>query len=472
MQALHPLPPDVERALLAVVGRHGLITDPVRLLAYEADALTTMRGTPRAVLLPDSRQALIEAVRLLHSAGLPFVPRGAGTGLSGGAVAHDSVILATTRLNRILRIDPEDRTALVEPGVVTADISTAARPHGLRYLPDPASAAACTIGGNVAMNSGGPHCLKHGVTSDHVLGLEILLPDGTMAWLGRGADGGLDLAGLFIGSEGTIGIITSVLVGLSPLATETRALLGLFDGVGAAGAAVSEVFERGLVPVALELIDQATIELVEASIFAVGLPTDVAAALVIECEGDPEDVEADLEIAAAACRERGAREVRIATDETERLAIWRARKKAYGVLGRAAPDVFVQDAVVPRTELARLLPEIERIARDHELRLASFFHAGDGNLHPNLLFDRRDPAEVGRVELAGAEIMRLCVDAGGTITGEHGVGSDKVRYMPLMFGLAELDVMDRLHEAFDADGNANPGKLLPPGGSRKPGADG
>ena len=461
MQALHQLPPDVETALLASVGSRGLITDPARLLAYESDALTTVRGMPRAVLLPGSRQALVEVVRLLHSAGLPFVPRGAGTGLSGGAVAHDTVIVATTRLDRILRIDSEDRTALVEPGIVTAEISRAAADFGLRYLPDPASATACTIGGNVAMNSGGPHCLKHGVTSDHVHGLEIVLPDGSTSWLGRGADGGLDLAGLFIGSEGTIGIISSVLVGLSPLAAEARALLGLFDGVGAAGAAVSEVFERGLVPVALELIDQATIELVEASVFAVGFPLDVAAALVIECEGDPADVEADLEIAAAACRKHGAREVRIARDERERLAIWQARKKAFGVLGRAAPDVLVQDAVVPRTELERLLPEIERIARGYGLRLANFFHAGDGNLHPNLLFDRRDPAEVERVERAGAEIMRLCVDAGGTITGEHGVGSDKVRYMPLMFGHAELALMNRLHEAFDVDGGANPGKLLP-----------
>ncbi|MGW8282595.1 MAG: FAD-binding oxidoreductase [Gemmatimonadota bacterium] len=461
MRAPRPIPPDLEQALLAAVGTDGMITDPDQLLAYESDALTTVRGTPRAVLLPESREGLIEAVRLLHESGLSFVPRGAGTGLSGGSVAHDSVVLATTRLDRILRIDPMDRTALVEPGVITEEISRAASAHGLRYLPDPASATACTIGGNVAMNSGGPHCLKHGVTSDHVLGLEVVLPDGSIAWLGRGADGGLDLAGLFIGSEGTIGVITSVLVGLSPLPAETRALLALFDGIGAAGAAVTEVFERGLVPVALELIDRATIQLVEASIFAVGFPTDVAAALVIECEGDPEDVEADLAIAAAACREHSARQVRIAADERERLAIWQARKKAFGVLGRAAPDVFVQDAVVPRTELERLLPAIERIARDHDLRLANFFHAGDGNLHPNLLFDRRDEDEVGRVERAGAEIMRLCVDAGGTITGEHGVGSDKVRYMSTMFGPAELEAMHRIHDAFDASDESNPGKLLP-----------
>jgi len=462
MHVASRLPAQAGRALEAIVGPRGLITDPGRILPYEADALTTRRGAPLAVVLPGSRDALIEVVRALYAAGLPIVPRGAGTGLSGGSVARDAVLVTTTRLNRILDLDPENRTALVEPGVITARISAAAAEHGLRYLPDPASAAACTIAGNVAMNSGGPHCLKHGVTSDHVLGLEIVLPDGETAWLGRGDDGGLDLAGLFIGSEGTIGLVSQVRVALAPTAACTRALLGLFDGVAQAGAAVSEVFERGLVPVALELIDRATIEVVEASIFAAGLPTDTEAALVIECEGDPQDVEAELRIASEACRSHGAREVRIAKDEAERLAIWQARKKAYGALGRAAPDVFVQDAVVPRTELARVLPEIQRIAAAHGLRLANFFHAGDGNLHPNLLFDRRDADEVARVERAGEEIMRLCVAAGGTITGEHGVGTDKVRYMPLLFGRPELALMADLHDAFDPSGLANPGKLLPP----------
>ena len=462
MHVASRLPEQVGRALEAIVGPRGLITDPGRILPYEADALTTRRGAPLAVVLPGFREALIEVVRALYAAGLPIVPRGAGTGLSGGSVARDAVLVTTTRLNRILELDPENRTALVEPGVITARISAAAAEHGLRYLPDPASAAACTIAGNVAMNSGGPHCLKHGVTSDHVLGLEIVLPDGETAWLGRGEDGGLDLAGLFIGSEGTIGLVSQVQVALAPAAASTRALLGLFDGVRQAGAAVSEVFERGLVPVALELIDRATIEVVEASIFAAGLPRDTEAALVIECEGDPQDVEADLRIASEACRSHGAREVRIAKDEKERLAIWQARKKAYGALGRAAPDVFVQDAVVPRTELARVLPEIQRIAEAHRLRLANFFHAGDGNLHPNLLFDRRDADEVARVERAGEEIMRLCVAAGGTITGEHGVGNDKVRYMPLLFGRPELALMADLHDAFDPSGLANPGKMLPP----------
>jgi glycolate oxidase subunit GlcD len=461
MHAARRLPKEARRALEAIVGSHGLIEDPGRLLAYEADALTTRKGTPLAVVLPDSRDALIDTIHALNASELPFVPRGAGTGLSGGSVAHEAVIVSTTRLRRILELDPVNRTAWVEAGVITAEISVAAAAHGLRYLPDPASATACTIGGNVAMNSGGPHCLKHGVTSDHVQGLEIVLPDGEPAWLGRGQDGGLDHAGLFIGSEGTIGLVTSVLVGLEPVAETTRAMLGLFDGVGEAVAAVSDVFERGLVPVALELIDRATIEVVEASIFAAGLPTDTEAALVIECEGDSEDVEAELTVASEACRAHGAREVRIAGNEEERLAIWRARKKAYGALGRAAPDVFVQDAVVPRTELVRLLPQIQQIADEHGLRLANFFHAGDGNLHPNLLFDRRNPDEVARVEKAGEAIMRLCVDAGGTITGEHGVGSDKMRHMPLLFGPGELELMRELHAAFDPRGLANPDKVLP-----------
>ncbi len=467
MRPTSALPAPLESALRAVVGRDGLIVERDRLLAYEADALTTMRGSPSAVALPSTREALIGVVAALRDAGAPFVPRGAGTGLSGGSVSHGPVVVATTRMNRVLEIDPVERTALVEPGVVTGRITAEAAAAGLRYLPDPASAAACTIGGNVAMNSGGPHCLRHGVTSDHVLGVEIVLPDASVTRLGRGEDGSLDLAGIVIGSEGTLGILSRLRVGLSPVAASVRAMLALFDDLGSAGAAVSAVFERGVVPVALELIDHATIEVVESSVFAAGLPRDAAAALVVECEGEPADVEEELGLVAAACREAGGRGIRVAADERERLAIWQARKKAYGALGRAAPDVFVQDAVVPRTELARLLPRIEEIARRHDLRLANFFHAGDGNLHPNFLFDRRDADQVARVERAGSEVMRLCVDAGGTITGEHGVGLDKVRYMPLLFGPDELDAMRALRAAFDPSGRANPGKLLP---SPDPGA--
>lgn len=445
----------------AVVHAGAVIADRDRLIAYEADALTTSRGLPDAAVLPGDRDELIRVVRVLHQSNVPFVARGAGTGLAGGAVASGGVLICTTRMHRILEVDPLGRTALVEPGVLTDAINEAARPHGLRYLPDPASAAACTIGGNVAMNSGGPHCLRHGVTTDHLVALEVVLPDGTPLVVRRGEDGGLDLAGIFTGSEGTLGVISRIRVGLAPLASDVGSFLALFDSVANAGTAVGRIFEAGVVPVALELIDRETIAVVEASVFAAGLPLDTEAALVVECEGDPEEVAEDLEVAEAAVLACGAREVRHARDEVERLAIWQARKKAYGALGRLAPDVFVQDAAVPRSALPDLLPKFAEIARRHDLRLASFFHAGDGNVHPNLLFDRRDSDQVARVHEAGAEIMALCVQAGGTITGEHGVGADKVRHMNLVFGPAEMEIMRALRDATDPAGLANPGKLLP-----------
>ncbi|MFQ5746065.1 MAG: FAD-binding oxidoreductase [Gemmatimonadota bacterium] len=456
------LPPRLERRLRRIVGREELVTGADRLLAYEADALTTVSGRPRAAVLPGTREEVRAVVRCLHEAGVPLVPRGAGTGLAGGAVARGEIIVGTSRLRRILELDPVERTASVEPGVITAEVSRAAAPYGLRYLPDPASASACTIGGNIAMNSGGPHCLKHGVTTDHVAEVEVVLPDGSDATLRRGEDGGLDLAGLFIGSEGTLGIATRITVRLSPVPEAVRTLLALFDDLGRAGDAVSRVIASGTIPVALELIDAATIAAVEESVYAAGLPRDVAAALVIECEGGPDEVAADIGRIEMLLRESGARELRTARDEAERAALWHARKKAYGALGRLAPDILVQDAVVPRTRLSALLPAIADVAREHGLPLANFFHAGDGNLHPNLLFDHRSKEAVRRVEAASAEIMRLCVEAGGTITGEHGVGLDKIRYMGLVFGPDELADLRSVKRAFDPVGRCNPGKLLPP----------
>ena len=455
------MPAGLLSALRAALHPGAVIDDPDRLVAYEADALTTSRGLPLAAVFPANRDELVQAIRLLHEARVPFVPRGAGTGLAGGAVADGHVLVCTTRMRQILELDAEGRTALLEPGVLTDAINQAAEPHGLRYLPDPASAAACTIGGNVAVNSGGPHCLKYGVTSDHVLALEVVLPDGTPLVLGRGDDGGLDLGGVFIGSEGTMGVVSRVRVHLSPVAAEVRTFLALFESLAAAGTAVSRIFEAGIVPVALEIVDSETIAVVEASVFAAGLPLDTEAALVVECEGDPEEAAEDIEGAERAVREAGAREVRHARDAEERLAIWQARKKAYGALGRLAPDVFVQDAAVPRSSLPDLLPKFQEIARRHDLRLANFFHAGDGNVHPNLLFDRSDEEQVARVHDAGREIMALCVEAGGTITGEHGVGLDKVRHMELVFGSAELETMTRMRKAIDRTGIANPGKVLP-----------
>jgi glycolate oxidase subunit GlcD len=463
MSSERTLPAGLLPALRAAVHPGAVIEDPDRLVAYEADALTTSRGLPDAAVFPADRGELIRVLQLLQEAQVPFVPRGAGTGLAGGAVADGGVLICTTRMHRILEVDPEGQTALVEPGVLTDEISAAALAHGLRYLPDPASAAACTIGGNVATNSGGPHCLKHGVTTDHVAALEVILPDGTPLVVGRGADGGLDLAGMFTGSEGTLGVISRIRVNLAPVATDVRTFLALFDSVADAGLAVGRIFEAGVVPVALELVDRETIAVVEASVFAAGLPLDTEAALVVECEGDPEEAEEDLEEAEKAVLACGAREVRRARDEEERLAIWQARKKAYGALGRLAPDVFVQDAAVPRSTLPDLLPRFAEIAGRHDLRLANFFHAGDGNVHPNLLFDRRDADQVARVQAAGAEIMALCVEAGGTITGEHGVGADKVQHMGLVFGAEELDTMRAVRTSTDRAGLANPGKLLPEG---------
>ena len=458
MTSIETLPAGVLSRLIRAVGAEHVITERARLLAYASDALTTISGRPTAVILPRNREELIEVVGLLHEADIDVVPRGAGTGLAGGAVARDAVIVGTARMNRVLAIDPVARKVTAEPGVLTAALSEAAAPYGLRYLPDPASAAACTIGGNVAMNSGGPHCLKHGVTTDHVAGLEVVLPDGQAVRLSRGEDGGIDTASLFIGSEGTLGFVSEVTVSLAPLPPAVQAALALFDSVREAAVAVGDIFAAGIVPVALELIDQATIEVVEASVFAAGLPTDVAAALIIECEGLPEEVRTDLEAVARVAVEAGAREVRVAGDEAERLAIWQARKKAFGALGRLAPDVLVQDAVIPRTALPVLLPQIITVAAEHDLKIANFFHAGDGNLHPNLLFDHRDPEQVRRVEAASSRIMRLCVEAGGTLTGEHGIGLDKVRYLPLIFEPSELETQLSLRAAFDPSSRLNRGK--------------
>lgn len=449
------------RRLRDVVGPAGLVTGRDRLLAYESDALATRRGMPAAALFPRDQEELAECLRALHDAELPFVPRGSGTGLSGGAVARNAVLVCTSRMDRILELDPAERRAVVEPGVITAEIDEAAGEHGLRYLPDPASATACTIGGNVAENSGGPHCLKHGVTTDHVLGLTLVTPDGRALALSRGGDGGLDLAGLVVGSEGTLGVVSRVQLRLVPRPEAVRTALATFEDLADAGRAVSEILVSGVVPVAVELVDRATIRVVEQSEFAAGLPTDVDAALIVETEGFREEAEAAVEAAAEVLRDSGARTVEVAADEASRTRLWHARKKAYAALGRMAPDILVQDAAVPRTALPELLPEIEEVAERHDVRLANFFHAGDGNLHPNLIFDRRDQEEVKRVEAASGEIMQLCVDAGGTITGEHGVGLDKKAYMPLIFGDDELRTLGRVKEAFDPEGRCNADKLLP-----------
>jgi glycolate oxidase subunit GlcD len=463
----------VHRRLGELVGPEHVITDPDRLLVYESDGLTAYRWPPRAVVLPASTAEVAGVMGVLRHAGIPIVPRGAGTGLSGGALAGDgAVVVGTARMTRILSLDPENRIARMQPGVVNTRLSEAARPHGLYYAPDPSSQTACTIGGNVAENSGGPHCLKYGVTSRYITGLTVVLSDGEVVELGgAGADpeSGYDLVGAFVGSEGCFGVATEIEVRLLPLPEGVRTLLAIFETLEDAGRAVTAIVGAGLLPAALEIMDQSSIEAVEASVFAAGYPTDAGAALVVEFDGTEAGLEADAGRAEALCMENGAREVRRARNDAERDALWKGRKKAFGAFGRLAPDLIVQDATVPRTKLPEVLARIREIGAAHGLRVANVFHAGDGNLHPKLLFDRRNEEEVARVEAASKEIMGACVAAGGTITGEHGVGVDKRKYMRLVYGPEEIEAMRSVRDVFDPSGLLNPGKVLPePEGAAAP----
>lgn len=459
------LDPAVVRALGSVVGLDHVITERDRLVVYESDGLTAYRVSPQAVVLPGSTDEVAAVVKILHGAGIPVVPRGAGTGLSGGALpTADGVVVGTARMNRILEIDPVNRLARVQPGVINARLTEATRPHGLYYAPDPSSQSTCTLGGNVAENSGGPHCLKYGVTTRYVTGVKVVIAGGEVIELGgagRTAAAELDLVGLFVGSEGCFGIATEIEVRLLPLAEGVRTLLGIFETMEAAGHAVTEIIASGLVPAAVEIVDNATIRAVEASVYAGGYPVDAGAALVIEFDGTEAGLDAEADAAERCCMAAGAREVRRATEATQRAKLWNGRKKAFGAMGRIAPDLLVQDATVPRTRLPEVLARISEIGERYRLRVANVFHAGDGNLHPNILFDRNDPDELDRVERASKEIMKLCVDVGGTITGEHGVGVDKRGYMRLVHGPEELAAMAAVKAVFDPRGLFNPGKVLP-----------
>jgi glycolate oxidase subunit GlcD len=472
LRPVRDLPAGMAARFREILGDAGVIVDEGSLLVYETDGLTAHRARPAMVLLPRDTAETAAVVRLLSDAGLAFVARGAGTGLSGGALALErAVVVSAARLRRILDLDAPNRRARVQAGVVNLDLSAAAAAYGLHYAPDPSSQTVCTIGGNVAENAGGPHCLKYGVTTNHILGLTVVLPDGSVVRLGgtRGEDAGLDLTGLFVGSEGTFGIATEIDVRLVPLPESVETLAALFDDVDEASAAVSAIIGAGLLPAALEMVDREAIRAVEASAYAAGLPTDVAAALVIEFDGPTGAVRADAERAAELCRQGGARSVQRAADEADRQRLWYARKKAFGAMGRLAPDVLVQDATVPRSRLPAVLREIYAIAGRYELRMCNMFHAGDGNLHPTIVFDRRDRELVGRVESASREMMQACVAAGGTITGEHGVGIDKRAYMGMVFGDPELALLRDVRRVFDPRGLANPGKVLP---DATPAADG
>jgi glycolate oxidase subunit GlcD len=461
----HPLPPSaLSAALSAVVGEAACLVGRESLLVYECDGLTHHTGLPSAVVLPSSAAEVVGVVRACRAAGVPFVPRGAGTGLSGGAVAlQGAVVIECSRLNRILEIDPDDRVAVVQPGVVNADLSKAASPHGLFFAPDPSSQLSCTIGGNVAENSGGPHTLKYGTTTNHVLGLELVLADGSVARLGSrsGFEAGYDLVGAVVGSEGTVGVVTEITVRLVPVPESVETLLAIFPDVVSACRAVGRVIASGLVPAALEIVDRRTIEAIEASVYAAGLPRDAGAVLIVELDGPREALGAEVDVVRALTAAAGATRVEVARDAAERARFWRARKGAFGAMGRLAPDLYVHDAVVPRPKLPEVLARICEIGDRYGLRLSNVFHAGDGNVHPNISFDRRDPDEMARVLQAGEEILRACVAAGGVISGEHGIGTEKQDFMSLVFGAADLDAMRRLRDAFDPEHACNPGKVFP-----------
>jgi glycolate oxidase len=453
---------DFRKALESVVGRHFALTASEALRSFTYDAGVD-RGLPEAVVAPSSAEEIAAVVRLCNDYGVGFVPRGAGTGLSGGAIAEgDGIVISTARLNKILEIDAQNRLAVVEPGVVNAEISAAVSGYGLQYVPDPSSMAACTIGGNIAENSGGLHCLAYGVTTNHVLGVQIVTPDGDIVWLGgKTADTpGYDLLGAFVGSEGTLGIATLGVVRLTPVPERIVTLLAIFDSVDGASRAVSDIVGHGIIPGALEMMDRLATNAVEAFVGA-GLPTDAEAVLIVDVEGISDGLDESVRTVGRLCEQCGAREVRIAAEGAQRDLIWKGRKSAFGAMGRISPDYYVQDGVIPRSKLPEVLREVYDIGKRYGLRIANVFHAGDGNLHPLILFDRNASGELDRAIAAGADILRACVAHGGSISGEHGIGIEKRDCMPLQFTADDLALMARLKDAFNPRGLCNPGKIFP-----------
>ena len=452
----------IERQLKKIVAADGVLLRPEDLMLYEYDAgLST--GSPAAVVLPRTAQQVSEVVRLAAKTGLSIVPRGAGTGLSGGSVSRDAgLVLVFSRMNRILEIDPANLRAVVQPGVVNLDLSAAAAPHGLYFAPDPSSQKACTIGGNVGENSGGPHTLAYGVTVNHVTGLEVVLADGRIVQLGgKAADGcGYDLTGFFVGTEGTVGIVTAITVKLSRLPESSATLLAIFSTVEDAANTVTAITAEGITPAALEMLDGHTLRAVEEYAHA-GYPLDSGAVLLIELEGLREQVEEQAAAVRQVCGARKAREVRRAANEQERQLLWKGRKHAFAALGRLSPNYYTQDGVVPRTKIAEVLRFIDGISQRYGLRIGNIFHAGDGNMHPCILFDVRDPDQVRRTHSMGKEILDYCIQVGGSITGEHGVGMEKSELMPRLFTADDLEVMQRVHDALNPKPLLNPHKIFP-----------
>ena len=451
------------RELAKLVGPQCVVSDPAELKVYETDGLTIFKATPDVVVLPKSPEEIAEVVRLCVRERIPFVPRGAGTGLSGGALALEGgVMIGLNRMNRVLEVDYANLRAVIEPGLVNIWLTNHVLPQGYYYAPDPASQTACSVGGNVAENSGGPHCLKYGVTTNHVLALELVLASGEITRIGTWAPDppGYDLTGVFVGSEGTFGIVTKIVVRLLKRPEAVRTMMLVFETITDASATVSGIIGRGIIPAAIEMMDKLSIEAVEKGTHA-GYPTDAGSVLLVELDGPRAEVEALTEPVIAVGRENRMREVRVAKDDAERALLWKGRKAAFAAMGQISPAYYVQDGVIPRTQLLKILGEIEALGNKYGLRVANVFHAGDGNLHPLILYDDRVEGEVHKAEQMGSEIMERCIAVGGSITGEHGVGYEKKDFMPLMYSPADLEAMARVKRVWNPDGLLNPGKIFP-----------
>jgi glycolate oxidase len=441
----------------------GVITDVARLRTYECDGLSHYRVVPALVVIPEDSVQLAGVVGACAEHGVPFVARGSGTGLSGGALPHaEGVLVVTSKMRTITAVRRDDQRAVVEPGVINLDVTRAATPHGYYYAPDPSSQQICSIGGNVAENSGGAHCLKYGFTTNHVLGADFVTPQGDVVQLGGIAPDtpGYDLLGAVVGSEGTLGIVTSATVRLVRLPEEVRTILVGFASTDQAGAAVSAIIAAGIVPAAIEMMDALAIEAAEAAVHC-NYPDGAGAVLVIELDGAAVEVAAEYDEVERLCNDNGAFEQRLATDPADRALIWKGRKSAFAAVGRISPDYIVQDGVIPRTALPEVLKAIAELSGSSGVRVANVFHAGDGNLHPLVLFDESKDGEAEAAEEVSGAILDLCIEHGGSITGEHGVGMDKARYMPRMYDEADLDTMQLVRCAFDPDGISNPGKVFP-----------
>ena len=449
--------------LAAVVGTGSVLTGAANLRTYECDGLTGYRVTPAAVILPTTTEQVAAVVKVCVRAGVPFVPRGAGTGLSGGALpVAGGIVIGLAKMKDVVSIDAANFRMTVQPGVTNARISVLAAPFGLYFAPDPSSQIVCTVGGNVAENSGGAHCLKYGFTTHHVLGCTLVTPTGEIVALGGDAPrlNGPDLLGLVVGSEGTLGIVTEVTVRLLPRPESVRTLVADFASAAEAASAVSAIVAAGIIPAAVEMLDRLAISAVERAT-AAGFSLDAEAVLIVEMDGFDADCRSDFGAAERLCWDSGATAIRVAEDPAARALIWKGRKSAFAAMGRISPDYFVQDGVIPRTRLAEVLSRISRLADDAQLRVANVFHAGDGNLHPLVLYSAGEPGQAEAAEHLAGAIAELCVEVGGSLSGEHGIGADKACSMPAMFTETDLLAMQSLRTALDPQGLCNPGKVLP-----------